>query len=47
MRVASCYTTKCDTVEDGLMGCASEGNLMDEEANPTLLCNLGNVGRNG
>jgi hypothetical protein len=21
-----CYTTKCDTVEDGLMECASEGN---------------------
>jgi hypothetical protein len=22
-----CYTTKCDTVEDGLIGRASEGNL--------------------
>jgi hypothetical protein len=21
-----CYTTKCDTVEDGLVKCASEGN---------------------
>jgi hypothetical protein len=21
-----CYTTQCDTVEDGLMECASEGN---------------------
>jgi hypothetical protein len=26
-RVCMCYTTKCDTVEDGLMERASEGNL--------------------
>jgi hypothetical protein len=25
-RWAMCYTTKCDMVEDGLMGRASEGN---------------------
>jgi hypothetical protein len=35
-----CYTTKCDTVEDGLMKCASEGNrgggVGGKEANPTI-----------
>jgi hypothetical protein len=39
-QVAKCYTTKCDTVEDGLTECASE-------VNPMLLCNPANVGRNG
>jgi hypothetical protein len=29
------------------MECALEGNLGGKEANPTLSCNLGNVGRNG
>jgi hypothetical protein len=43
-----CYTTKCDVVEDGLTGRASEGNPRGgKEANPTLSCNPGNVGRNG
>jgi hypothetical protein len=42
-----CYTTKCDTVEGGLMERASEGNWAGKEANLTLSCNLGNVGRNG
>jgi hypothetical protein len=42
-----CYTPKCDTVEDGLIECASEGNPGGKEANPTLSCNPGNVGRNG
>jgi hypothetical protein len=42
-----CYTTKCDTVEDGLTECASEGNPVGKEVNPMLSCNPGNVGRNG
>jgi hypothetical protein len=42
-----CYTTKCDTVEDGLIDHASEGNPGGKEANPTLSCNLGNVRRKG
>jgi hypothetical protein len=44
-----CYTTKCDMVQDGLTERASEGTPRGggKEANPTILCNLGNVGRNG
>jgi hypothetical protein len=44
-----CYTTKCDTVEDGLTERASEGNwgCRGKDANMTLSCNPGNVGRNG
>jgi hypothetical protein len=45
-----CYTTKYDMVADGLMEHVSEGNLRGggvKEANPTLLCNSGNVGRDG
>jgi hypothetical protein len=44
-----CYTTKCDMVEDGFTEHASEGNPKgeDKEANPMILCNPGNVRRNG
>jgi hypothetical protein len=44
-----CYTTKCDTVEEGLTERASEGNLGGggKEGNPKILCNPGNVGKNG
>jgi hypothetical protein len=42
-----CYTTKCDTVEDGLTEHSLEGNTGgDKEPNPTISCNPGNVGRN-
>jgi hypothetical protein len=44
------YTIKYDMVEDGLIEHASEGNREGgggKEANLTLLCNQGNVGRNG
>jgi hypothetical protein len=44
-----CYTTKCDTVEDGLTERASESNPGGggKEANPTLSHNPGNVRKNG
>jgi hypothetical protein len=42
-----CYTTKCNTVEDGLTERASEGNSEGKKDNPTLSCNPGNVKRNG
>jgi hypothetical protein len=48
--VSGCYTTKSDTVEDGLTERASEGNPRGgggKEANPMLSCNPGHVGRNG
>jgi hypothetical protein len=46
-RGGMCYTKKCDTVENSLIECASEGNPGGKEADPTLSCNLSNVGRNG
>jgi hypothetical protein len=46
---SSLLPTKCDMVEDGFTEHASEGKPKgeDKEANPMILCNPGNVRRNG
>jgi hypothetical protein len=41
-----CYTTKCDTMEDGLMNVRQRVTRVGREVNPMLSCNPGNVGRN-
>jgi hypothetical protein len=38
-----CYTTKCDTVENGLTEHASEGNQAGKEVNLMLSCETGNL----